>query len=144
MILNPEQHFCPECGAPQVNGLDCWGMLGAIISWEYDDPELLAEHFKTVAAYNLQHPARFEPEAMEGLRRVFVQHIDDGLSIKEIRKQVSALAKGNRRVLRHGAGGSQAALKQWSVTIADVYLPDQPDGAAERVRSWARSVRREL
>ncbi len=135
---------CPECGASQVNGLDCWGMLGAIISWEYDDPELLAEHFKTVATYNLQHPARFEPEAIDGLRRVFREHIDNGLSIREIRKQVSTLAEGDRRVLRHDADGSKAVLKQWSKTIADVYLPDQPQGAADRVRAWARSVRREL
>lgn len=137
-------HHCPECGAPQVNNLDCWGMLGAIISWEYNDPDLLAEHFKTVATYNLQHPARFEPKAMEGLRKVFQQHIDNGLSIQEIRRRVSTLAEGNKRVLRHDADGSQAVMKQWSKTIADVYLPDQPQGAAERVRTWACSVRCEL
>jgi hypothetical protein len=35
-------------------------------------------------------------------------------------------------------------LRQWSLTIADVYLPDQPQGAAERVKAWAASIRREF
>ncbi len=50
---------CPECDAPIVNGMTCWEMLGAILAWEYHDPELMAEHFLTVASYNLQHPAQF-------------------------------------------------------------------------------------
>jgi hypothetical protein len=50
---------CAECGAPRVSGMTCWEMLGAIIAWEYHDPALLAEHFLTVASYNLQHPAQF-------------------------------------------------------------------------------------
>jgi hypothetical protein len=32
-------------------------MLGGIIAWEYQDCALMAEHFFTVASYNLQHPA---------------------------------------------------------------------------------------
>lgn len=50
---------CPECGARRVEGMTCWEQLGMIIAWEADDPELLAEHFLTVATYNLQHPAQF-------------------------------------------------------------------------------------
>ncbi|HEU5099413.1 MAG TPA: DUF5946 family protein [Roseiflexaceae bacterium] len=46
--------YCPECGAPRVNGLTCWEMLGTVIAWEYDDADLRAEHFLTVASYNLQ------------------------------------------------------------------------------------------
>ncbi len=30
--------YCPECGAPMVNGMTCWEMLGAIGAWEYHDP----------------------------------------------------------------------------------------------------------
>jgi hypothetical protein len=36
---------CPKCGAPSMNGMTCWDMLGAIIAWEYQDPALMAEHF---------------------------------------------------------------------------------------------------
>ena len=50
---------CPECGGPRVNGLTCWEQLGMIGVWEFQDPELMAEHFLTVASYNLQHPAQF-------------------------------------------------------------------------------------
>jgi hypothetical protein len=46
-IALPEYH-CPECGAPRVNGMTCWEMLGMLLAWEYDDPELQAEHFLTV------------------------------------------------------------------------------------------------
>ena len=34
------EETCPECDAPSVNGLSCWEMLGMLIAWEYDDPEL--------------------------------------------------------------------------------------------------------
>jgi hypothetical protein len=30
------------------------------------------------------------------------------------------------------------------MTIADVYLPDQPQDAAERVQAWAATLRQEL
>jgi hypothetical protein len=46
---------CPECGAPGVSGTICWEML-----------ELLAEHFLTVASYNLQHPTQFTEAALSG------------------------------------------------------------------------------
>jgi hypothetical protein len=35
--------------------------------------------------------------------------------------------------------------KAWSRrTIADVYTPGRPEGAAARVRDWAAAVRREV
>lgn len=137
-----ETGCCQECGAPQVGGLDCWGMLGAIISWEYDDPELLSEHFKTVATYNLQHPAKFHDEAIAGLRGLFMQHIDNGLPLQDIRKHVSAMANGGKQVLKREH--ITPVPKRWAKTIADVYLPDHPEGAAQRVRGWANVVRTEL
>jgi len=30
------------------------------------------------------------------------------------------------------------------MTIADVYIPGKPEGAAERVRKWAASIKKEL
>src|SRR5690349_1158418 len=89
---------CPECGAPIVDGMNCWEMLGALIAWEYDDPELLAEHFLTVACYNLQHPAQFTETALAGLQSVFVEHLDHGLSIDAIRRRVGEASKGATRV----------------------------------------------
>jgi len=72
---------CPECGAPKANGLNCWEMLGMLIAWEYDDPELRAEHFLTVACYNLQHPAQFTDATLAGLRAVFIERLDQGLAL---------------------------------------------------------------
>jgi hypothetical protein len=133
---------CPECGAPMMNGLTCWDMLGAIIAWEFQDPELLAEHFLTVASYNLQHPAQFTEATLAGLRAVFIERLDQGLGITEIRRRVGKTAAGATRVLRPEAE-RHPVLRQWSMTIADVYLPEQPQGAAERVRDWAAAIRRE-
>ena len=70
------QGYCPECGAPSVNGTTCWEVLGALLAWEYDDPELQAEHFLTVASYNLQHPAQFTETALAGLQAVFIERLD--------------------------------------------------------------------
>ena len=134
---------CPECGAPMVQGMTCWEMLGGIIAWEYQDPELLAEHFVTVASYNLQHPAQFTDAALAGLRAVFIERVDHGLAIAEIRRRVGVAALGAARVLRP-ENSRQPVLRQWAMTIADVYLPSHPAGAAERVRAWATAIRREL
>ena len=138
----PEFH-CPECGAPRVNGMTCWEMLGALLAWEYDDPELQAEHFLTLASYNLQHPAQFTETALTGLQAAFIERLDQGLGIAEIRRRVGKAAAGATRVLRPEAE-RQPVLRQWPMTIADVYLPDQLAGAAERVQAWAAVIRRAI
>lgn len=131
---------CPECGAPRVDGLTCWEMLGAIIAWEYQDPALQAEHFLTVAAYNLQHPAQFTDEALAGLRLALVDYLDHGVSTETLRRRATAVYEGQKRVLKPETE-RRPLPRQWSMTIVDVYLPDRPQGAAARVRQWAAIVR---
>ncbi|MDF2556775.1 MAG: hypothetical protein K0R71_603 [Bacillales bacterium] len=138
-----EQKICPECGAPEQEGLDCWGQLGGLISWEYDDPDLLAEHFKTVACYNMQHPAMFQDNALEGLKQVFIEHLDNNLPISEIRKRMGKANEGTNRVLKK-EHEREMVLRNWPMTIDKVYIPGQPEGAAQRVRDWAKSIRSEL
>jgi hypothetical protein len=134
---------CPECDAPRVDGLTCWEQLGAIIAWEWQDPELLAVHFLTVASYNLQHPAQFTSEAMAGLREQFIEHLDHGVPVAEIRRRISRTAAGATRVLKPQEE-RRPVRRQWPMTIAHVYIPDHPQGAAERVKAWAASIRDEL
>jgi hypothetical protein len=114
-----------------------------LIAWEYDDPELQAEHFLTVACYNLQHPAQFTEATLAGLQALFIERLDHGLGIAEIRRRVGQAAAGATRVLKTEAE-RQPVLRQWTMTIADVYLPDRPDGAAGRVRAWAAVIRRAM
>ena len=130
---------CPECGAPVVDGLSCWEQLGAILAWEWQDPALLAVHFLTVASYNLQHPAQFTDDALAGLRAAFIEHLDQGVSVAEVRRRVSSVAEGKMRVLKPEAN-RRPVLRPWPMTVADVYLPDQPQGAADRVRAWAAAI----
>lgn len=134
---------CPECGAPFVDQFNCWEQLGLIIAWESDDPVLRAEHFKTVACFNLQHPAQFTDEAIEGLKKAFIGHLDHGLSVQEIREQIGRAMEGNKRVLKDKSK-INIVQRKWKMTIADVYIPDSPEGAAERVRKWAKAIREEL
>lgn len=134
---------CPECGAPTIGGVTCWEQLGAIIAWEYADPELLAEHFLTVAAYNLQHPAQFTADALEGLRSAFIDRLDMNVSVETLRRRAARMYNGPQRVLRDEAS-RQPVLRLWKMTIADVYLSNQPQGGAKRVRVWAACIRSEL
>jgi hypothetical protein len=126
-----------------VNGLSCWELLGLLTAWEYDDPELQAEHFLTVACYNPQHPAQFTEATLAGLQALFIERVDHGLGIAEIRRRVGKAAAGATRVFRPETERSPV-LRQWTMTIADVYLPDQPEGAAGRVRAWAAIIRRAI
>jgi hypothetical protein len=114
-----------------------------LLAWEGDDAELQAEHFLTVAAYNLQHPAQFTDAALVGLRAAFVERVDRGVGVEELRRRAAREFEGKARVLR-AAAERQPVLRWWSMTIADVYVPERPEGAAERVREWAAAIRREL
>ena len=133
---------CPECGGARVDGMTCWEQLGAIGAWEFQDPELYAEHFLTVASYNLQHPAQFTEEALADLRAGLIERLDNGTSAKELRRRMGRAYEGKRRVLIDKADRKEV-LRTWSMTIAEVYIPGKPHGAVERVRQWAASIRKE-
>ncbi len=130
---------CPECGAPTVDGLSCREQLDAIAAWEWQDPALLAQHFLTVASYNLQHPAQFTDAAIAGLRELFIAHLDQGMAVVEVRRRVGQQAAGSVTVLKPAAE-RRPVLRHWPMTIADVYRSGQPEGAADRVRAWAASI----
>ena len=142
-VQNAESDACPECGAPKVDGLSCREQLGVIGAWEWQDPALLALHFLTVASYNLQHPAQFTDAAIAGLRELFLAHLDQGVAVVEVRRRVAQSTAGSVRVLKPEAE-RRPMLRHWSMTIADVYIPGQPEGAADRVKAWAASIRAEL
>jgi hypothetical protein len=141
--MTDEVLACAECGAPSVGGMNCWAQLGALLAWEWDDPALQAEHFLTVASYNLQHPAQFTDDALAGLRAAFVERLDNSVTVAELRRRAARGFEGRTRVLKP-ASERRPVLRRWPITIADVYLPDQPRGAAERVRVWAAAIRAEL
>ncbi|HEX2172318.1 MAG TPA: DUF5946 family protein, partial [Dehalococcoidia bacterium] len=86
--------LCPECGAPPVAGLGCWEQFGAILAWEADDPDLRAEHFLTVATYNLQHPAQFTDEALAWLRAALIERLDKGVAVEEVRRRAARRFEG--------------------------------------------------
>jgi hypothetical protein len=134
---------CPECGAPPVDGLTCAEQFGAVLAWEAHDPELQAEHFLTVAACNLQHPAQFTDKALAGLRAALIDRLDKGVAVEELRRRAAGVFDGPKRVLKPEAE-RRPVLRRWRLTIADVYIPDRPVGAAERVRRWAAAIRGEL
>lgn len=114
-----------------------------LIAWEAQDPALAAEHFLTVASYNLQHPAQFTEAALSGLRAAYIDYLDRSVKIPEIRRRIGRVANGPQRVLKPEAERTPH-LRNWTLTIDTVYLPDQPQGADVRVRAWAAAIRREL
>lgn len=134
---------CAQCGALQVDGMTCWEQLGSILAWEWNDPELAAQHFLTVASYNLQHPAQFTDAALAGLRASYIDHLEHGTPVEVLRRRASATYEGKKRVLRPEAERSPV-LRTWSMTIDDVYIPERPQGAAARVAAWAAAIYSEL
>ena len=126
-----------------MDGLDCQRQLDAVLSWEWNDSALAAEHFSTVAIFNLQHPSRFRQDAIEGLVSAVIAHLDDGLPVSAIRRDVARAAGGPTRVLKPLAERA-VILRRWQLTIDHVYGGNTPQDAASRVREWARATRREL
>jgi len=141
--MGHDHGWCAECGAPPIDTLTCWEQLGLLIAWEYDDLDLQAEHFLTVASYNLQHPAPFTDDAIASLRTVFITYLNNGLTIADIRGRLGSTFAGTKRVLKDEST-RRPTRRSWSMTIKDVYIPDMPTGAAARVRAWATSIGNEL
>jgi hypothetical protein len=108
-------NFCPERGAPSVDGTDCWQQLGALLAWEAHDAELAAEHFLTVACYNLQHPARFTDEALAGLRAALIDRLDRRVPVAVLRRRAAVVYNGNKPVLRPHSE-RRIALRRWRLT----------------------------
>lgn len=77
------------------------------------------------------------------MKTALFEHLDKGLSVAEIRRRNAKSYNGNRRVLKDISKRCPVQRK-WKMTISDVYIPDCPEKAAERVREWAASVREEL
>lgn len=137
--LGEDRVRCQECSAAWRDGVDCDAMLGAVTSWEWQDDELAALHFLTVATFNLQHSSRFSDAALASLRQVYIEHIDNGLTVSAIRRIHRDLFAGSARV--RSLGAERAVIsRNWPKTIADVH-DSGPGGAAQRVLAWARSVR---
>ncbi|WP_059173562.1 DUF5946 family protein [Bacillus sp. FJAT-27445] len=133
---------CPECGAPEANGLDCRGQLEEILAWEQADPELLSKHFWTVACFNIQHPSEFSEAAWSNFRGIFCEAFDSSLPIHEIGKMVSVLAAGPSKMKRKEA--ASPVYREWAMTVSEVYLGGEPKGAADRVFAWSKVVRKQL
>ncbi|RHW42678.1 hypothetical protein D1B31_03550 [Neobacillus notoginsengisoli] len=136
------QECCPECGAPEANGLDCRGQLDEIISWEAENADLLGLHFWTVACYNIQHPAIFTDEAREELFWIFCEAYDRQMPISKVRKKISYWSEGSGKVVRQVP--AQPVFKDWAMTVSEVYLVGEKKGAADRVRAWTKVVRKQL
>ena len=140
--IDPDVPNCSECGALSHDGLTCLERLHGIQSLEQADPELQALHFLTVAAYNIQHPAQFMPEAIAGLRQSFSEYLDGRLTIENIKRRGQEF-NGPKRVLRP-AMERTLILRCWKMTTADVFLPADPAGTAARIKVWADSIKAEL
>lgn len=90
------------------------------------------------------HPSQFTEEVLEDLKNIFCEAYDKGWSNEQARARVSKGGKweGKRKVRLKEP--KKPELHQWSMTISDIYIPDQPSRAAERVREWIKVVRNEL
>lgn len=133
---------CSECGAMSYDGLTCLGRLHGLLALEQHDAALQALHFLTVAAYNIQHPAAFTPEAVVSLRQSFLDYLDGRITLEQV-KERSREFDGANKVLKPVADRTPI-LRVWPVTTADVYKPSQPQGTAERAKKWVESIKSEL
>jgi len=140
--IDAEVPNCSECGALSHDGLSCQERLHGILALEANDPELQSLHFLTVAAYNIQHPAQFTDDALAGLRKSFSDYLDGRITVENI-KERNREFNGPKRVLKPALERTPI-LRCWKMTTADVFLPFQPQGTAERVKKWTESVKSEL
>jgi hypothetical protein len=139
--------FCPECGAPTLEGGSCRDNFDALLLLESripGGPGGLA-HFYAVACYSLQHPdsMNYTADALAGLRAGLADVLDGKLTLAELRRRTRRALDGAARVTRR-SGDAEVPWRRgrWPMTVGDVLTVEADTTAyAERVASWARSVR---
>lgn len=142
-----ETATCPECGAAVPEGGTCRDNFHALLLLEAEVPGAPGglPHFYAVASYGLQHPKsmNYTAAALTGLRRSVVSALD-GLPLDSIRRRTRRELDGPTRATRR-PGDPEVAWHAgpWPMTVADV-LAAGPDGYAERVANWAKSIRETL
>jgi hypothetical protein len=98
-------------------------------------------HFLAVACYNLQHPAQFTPEVLEGLRGALADVLAGRATLEDIRRRTRDAVNGPTRVLRRldEPGDTAGWPTEWPLTIAHACRA-APEDYAPRVREWAKAV----
>ena len=136
--MNPQtQHATDDCCPENAREARCrWAELlgtvgGVLLAWEWQEPELLAQHFLTVAFLQLATPGAVHRRRHRQPAQLFIAHLDQGLAVAEIRLRVAQRAAGTVRVLKP-ENERRPMLRHWAMTIADVCIPDQP-GRGQRV-----------
>ena len=144
---------CAQCGASLADGRACTEYLHELLALETQvsgGPGELT-HFLAVAAWNLQHPSRFTPAVLAGLRTTLGDVLAGRATIADARQRARAGAEGSVRVIRRPdtpmSPDEAAALRawptRWSVTVRDVCRVP-PHEYADAVLRWATAVRVEL
>jgi hypothetical protein len=102
-------------------------------------------HFYAVASYVLQHPKsmNYTAPALAGLQKSIADSLD-GAPLEAIRRRTRREMDGPTRATRRAGDPAVGWYTgPWPMTIADILKADA-DNYAERVASWARSVRETL
>jgi hypothetical protein len=141
-------HVCPECGAPVPDGGSCRDNFHALLLLESEIPggPGAVPHFYAVVCYGLQHPdsMNYTAETLAGLRARLTDMLDGRATLDETRRRVRRATNGAVRVTRRAGEATPAWHRgSWPMTVEDV-CAGGVDGYADRVASWASSIRATL
>ena len=140
---------CPDCGAALPETGSCQEYMHELLFLEAQVPGApgAEPHFLAVASFNLQHPSKFLPSALMGLRRTVADVLAGRATLDDARRRARHGASGQARVLRRddtvSSSSDQLMLRawptSWPVTVLDVCRVP-PERYVESVRRWAMSV----
>jgi hypothetical protein len=133
---------CPECGAPQVNGLTCADHFHQLLGWELE--YLLFDlHHLMVLCYHLQHPSLYSPETLTAAMGMLRDFVEQGISPQAMRERIQGRVDSGVRQHRikgiPDAHGAYAHPVTWALTVADVVAAGL-DAYYASVQAWAESV----
>ncbi len=142
---SPAENRCPECGAPDRDGMTCREKYEAMLAHEFEHPQSFgAVHHLTVASYNLQHPGPFTAQALEWMRASLTSAVKTGEPPQEWRRRASKQFRGKDKpkVVRKPGDAQPAGQPtppHWTMTAADIPL-DGPEVYIAGIQVWARAI----
>lgn len=135
-------HSCPECGADWRDGQTCTDHFHTLLFWEFDH-NLFDVHHLLVAAYHMQHPSLYSPEALKEAPGLMIDWLEHGKQPGQTRRELGPAVQSDVRPFsiigtpeHHGA---YAHPVTWTMRVGDVVARGM-DAYYDSTRAWAASI----
>lgn len=133
---------CEICKAAWVEGWTCEAAFHQMLVWEFADEQgAAAVHHLSILCYHLQHPQLYSPQGLRHAINLLLT-FDNGATPEQVRAETRPMLEKRTWSVR---GSETAGYGNYTHPViwtqhAPQIVTGGPEGYAERVRNWSKSI----